>query len=106
MNIAHINTNMLHKHEESMKSVCPICEELLNQSNLVDVKSVVDDNLYYLSGVRIVNSQVELHCDFEHRFDEEGFTIEKPHRLVAVIEAAFDGFGRCIQFDIREVCSG
>ncbi len=94
--------DLLQGHEKD-GFVCPVCKRILHEDNLVDVKSVIDDNLCYLGGVRIVNCKVKFYCDFEHRFDEEGFIIEKPHKLVAVIDAVFDDSGRCIQFDIQEV---
>lgn len=82
--------------------VCPVCGEPLQGNNLVDAKSIVEDNLYYVGGVLIV-SDVWLHCNFEHRYTEEGTTMENPHKLVAVVKAAFDKKGKCFTFDIVEV---
>lgn len=90
--------------EKGIRLVCPVCGNLLHKNNLVDIRSIVEDNLCYIGGVRIVNSKIELHCDFDHRYREEGFTIDEPHGLVAVIDAVFDGAGRCIQFEITKVC--
>ena len=83
--------------------VCPVCRTLLPEDDLVDVKSVIEDNLYYVGGIRIVNSQIELQCNFQHRYSEEGFTIDEPHNLVAVVTAAFDESGCCILFEIVDI---
>jgi len=82
--------------------ICPVCGRPLHDDNLVDAKSIVEDNLYYVGGVLIV-SDVWLHCNFEHRYTEEGTTMENPHKLIAVVKAAFDKKGKCITFDIVEV---
>jgi hypothetical protein len=58
-----------------------------------------------MGGVRIVDSKVRLECDVEHRFDEKGFTLDEPHELVVVVDAAFDGSGDCVLFAITEVVS-
>ena len=86
--------------------ICPVCGEPLHGDNLVDAKSIVEDNLYYVGGVRIMNSRVPLACDFQHRFDKGGVTLDEPHELVAVVTAEFDGSGACIQFEIVEVLAG
>lgn len=99
------HTDTLVKEHKKGDFVCPVCKKLLHESNLVDMKSIVEDNLYYFGDVRIV-SNVRLECDFEHRVDDEGFTLENPHKLVAVVNAEFDETGNCVQFDIVEVLAG
>ena len=37
---------------------CPVCGRPLKKDDLVDVKSVVEENLYDMGGVRIVDSHV------------------------------------------------
>ena len=86
--------------------VCPVCGKVLYEDNLVDVKSIVEDNLYYVGGVLIKNYTVLLHCDFEHCFEERDITIDDPHELIAVVSAEFDGSGECVQFEIVEVLPG
>ena len=86
--------------------VCPVCGRLLKKGDLVDAQSVVEENLYDMGGVRIVDSHVRLECDVEHRFDEKGFTMDEPHELVVVVDAVFDGLGSCVQFAITEVLPG
>jgi len=86
--------------------VCPICKTLLTDTNLVDAKSVVQDNLYYVGGVFIADSHVYLYCNFEHRYTEEGNTLENPHPLIAKVKTIFDKKGECICFDILEVHPG
>jgi len=90
------------QQKKDVTFVCPVCEKPLHTSNLVDMKSIVEDNLYYVGGVKIVSDTI-LHCDFEHRYDEEGFTLENPHPLVATVKAAFDITGDCIHFTIVDI---
>ncbi|KYK31960.1 MAG: hypothetical protein HXS48_26090 [Theionarchaea archaeon] len=83
---------------------CPVCGNPLTKMNLVDMKSIVEDNLYFVGGVLIVG-KVRLLCDFQHRYDEEEITLENPHALTALVDAEFDNKGECIHFDIMEVYS-
>jgi len=53
-----------------------------------------------------MNSRVPIACDFQHRLDKGGVTLDEPHELVAVVTAEFDGSGACIQFEIAEVLAG
>ncbi|KYK32606.1 MAG: hypothetical protein AYK19_15305 [Theionarchaea archaeon DG-70-1] len=96
-----IDDTMLQR-DNDVTFVCPVCGKLLHKNNLVDAKSIVEDNLYYVGGILIV-SDVWLHCDFEHRYDEDGMTLDEPHNLVAVVKAAFDKKGDCIHFDIMDI---
>ncbi|KYK37909.1 MAG: hypothetical protein AYK18_18135 [Theionarchaea archaeon DG-70] len=99
---ADTGADLIEGHEKE-RFVCPVCKKPLHADNLVDMKSIVEDNLYYVGGVRIMNSRVPLACDFQHRFDRGGVTLDEPHELVAVVTAEFDGSGACIQFEIVEV---
>ncbi len=92
------------KDEDTL--ICPVCGRPLYEDNLVDAQSVVEDNLYDMGGVRIVDCTVHLECDFTHQFDEEGFTLDEPHNLVAVVDAEFDETGECIRFAITEILTG
>lgn len=91
-----------HDHEKE-RIFCPVCGKLLHEDNLVDVKSVVEDNLYYVGGVSIVDCTVHLHCYFEHQFEETETTMDEPHKLMAAVDAEFDRSGVCVQFEIVEV---
>ena len=82
---------------------CPVCGKPLHKENLIDQKSVIEDNIYYVGGVRIINSCVQLHCDFQHQFNEDGSTIDEPHQLVGVVQAVFDDNGECVTFCIKEI---
>ena len=84
------------------KFVCPVCGKLLHEKNLPDMESVIYDNLYYRGGVRIASPKVQLYCYFDHRYDEERFTIENPHSLVGVVDAEFDQ-GECTGFVIAKI---
>jgi len=102
----HSNTgeDVSQEHEKE-NFICPVCRRPLNEDNLVDMKSVVEDNLYFVGGVHIVGYAC-LHCDFEHQFDEKEVTLNEPHKLVAVVDAEFDGSGECVHFEIKEVLPG
>ena len=110
---------MLHEKEECTRwerikrstqkregFVCPVCKRPLPEDNLVDMGSVVEDNMYYAGGIRIVNSRIVLHCDCEHQCDEEGLKLDNPHKVVAVVNAEFDDEGSCVHFEIKEVLAG
>ena len=91
--------------KQEVTVICPVCGTRLHKNNLVDKKSIVEDNLYYVGGVRIVNSRVQLHCDFEHQFNIQGFEMDESHPLVAVVEAVFDA-KECTNFEIVEILPG
>ena len=86
--------------------VCPVCGRQLHDTNVVDAEGIIDDKIYADGGMLIVDSKVKLLCEFEHRYDEDGFTIEESHELVAVVDAEFDGSGECIRFVITEIRPG
>jgi len=83
--------------------ICPVCGKLLHEVNLPDQESIIEDSLYHVGGFRIVNSQIQLHCDFVHRFEKEEVTMDQPHDLTGLVTAVFDGLGNCIQFNLVEV---
>ena len=83
--------------------ICPVCGKLLHEVNLPDQESIIEDSLYYVDGFRIVNSQVQLLCDFVHRFEKEEVTLDEPHDLTGLVIAVFDGSGNCIQFNLVKV---
>jgi len=88
---------------EKKSPICPVCGNLLHERNLPDMEGIIYDNLYHQGRVRIGSPKVRLYCDFEHCFDEEGFTMDDPHDLVGVIDAAFDQSGECIRFEVIEI---
>ncbi|KYK33006.1 MAG: hypothetical protein AYK18_15205 [Theionarchaea archaeon DG-70] len=91
---------------KNARFVCPVCRKPLHKKNLVDARSIVEDNLYFVGGVRIVDSRVELYCDFQHQFDEEGITMDNPHKLTAIVDVHFDQSGDYIQFEILKISAG
>lgn len=97
------SANQVNEHENTI--ICPVCRRILNSNNLVDMCSVVEDNLYYAGGVLIINSRVCLRCDFQHRFDK-GLTVDNSCHLVAVVDAEFDDKGKCVYFEIKEIMAG
>ncbi len=88
---------------EKKSLIYPVCGNLLHERNLLDKESIIYDNLYHQGRVRIGSPRVRLYCDLEHRYDEEGFTMDDPHDLVGVIDTAFDQSGECIQFEVIEI---
>ena len=106
----HANTDEIDespfKDHKKERFVCPVCRKPLHKDNLVDARSVVEDNLYYVGGVLIVDCGVQLRCDFEHRFNKKEVSIDDPHKLVAVVDAEFGGSGECVQFEIKEILAG
>ena len=92
--------DLVNEHENTL--ICPVCRRTLNSNNLVDMCSIVEDNLYYTGGVLIINSKVCLHCDFQHLFDK-GLPVDDPCQLVAVIDAVFDDKGKCVHFVVKEI---
>jgi hypothetical protein len=98
----HVKGLIVRSDEKEI--VCPVCGRQIHDTNLIDAEGVVDDNLYSEGDVLIVDSEVKLLCEFEHRYDDEdGVTIEGPHELVAVVDAEFDGSGECIRFVITDI---
>jgi hypothetical protein len=99
-----------HEHGTSIPSdrkvVCPVCGSQLHEINLVDKEGIIDEMLHSYGGLLIVDSEVTLLCECEHRYDEEEFTLEDPHKIVAVVDAVFDGSGECTQFEITEIRPG
>jgi hypothetical protein len=96
----HVNGSVVRSDKEI---VCPVCGRQLHDTNLVDAEGIIDDKIYSEGEVLIVDSEVTLLCEFEHRYDEDGVTIEGPHNLVAVVDAEFDGSGECIRFVITDI---
>ena len=85
------------------KFVCPVCGNQLHETNLPDKESIIRDNLYHEGGVLILSSHVLLLCNFEHLFEKEDITLDKPHELVAFVEAAFDQSGECTRFVLVKI---
>jgi hypothetical protein len=88
------------------KVVCPVCGSQLHEINLVDKEGIIDEMLYSYEGLLIVDSEVTLLCECEHRYDEEEFTLGDPHKIVTVVDAVFDGSEECTQFEITEIRPG
>jgi len=91
------------EYENFSDFICPVCGKPLHEVNLPDQESIIEDSLYYVEGVRIVNSQVQVLCDFVHRFEKEEVTMDQPHDLTGLVNVVFDELGTCIQFNLVEV---
>lgn len=90
----------------SEQIVCPVCKKVLHSDNLPDRNSVITENILYGGGIRIVDSEVRILCQFKHRYDEKCNSLKEPHELIAVILAQFDNEGRCTSFEIVEILKG
>jgi hypothetical protein len=83
--------------------VCPVCKKVVHECDLPDRDSVITDNVYFGSGILIVDSDVTIHCEFEHSHDEQKNVLDEYHGLIAVIRAQFNVTGECILFEIVEI---
>lgn len=91
--------------QKKKRFVCPVCRKSLDEDNLPDAESSIQDNLYDCSNKTIIiNSKVTLKHEFPHFRDaEDDVALEFSHDLVAVIEAEFDSRGECVSFTILEI---
>lgn len=83
--------------------VCPVCKKVIPECDLPDKEGIITDNVYYKSGIRIVNSHVKVYCKFEHMHDEQENVLDESHGLIAVVKTHFDEVGKCTVFDIVEI---
>ena len=51
--------------------VCPVCKKVLHEIDLPNKYGVITDNVYSEGGILIVDSDVAIHCEFEHRHNEQ-----------------------------------
>ena len=83
---------------------CPVCGKPIGVPHLPDIQSVITDGWYNEQKTRIIDSQVLLHHEFPHVYDEEENKIlEDSHDVTAVIRAQFNGKGECYVFDILKL---
>jgi hypothetical protein len=83
---------------------CPVCGKTIGVPHLPDIQSVITDGWYSGQKTRIIDSQVLLHHEFPHYYDEEEDRIlDDSHDVTAVIRAQFDGKGDCYAFDILKL---
>lgn len=89
--------------ESTEQIVCPVCKKKLPECDLPDKDSVIYDNVYFESGIKIMDSHVRIHCQFSHMHDEQENELDESHGLIAVISTHFDGKGECTLFEIVEL---
>ena len=83
---------------------CPVCGKPIGVPHLPDIQSIITDGWYNEQKTRIIDSQVLLHHEFPHVYDEEENKIlEDSHDVTAVIRAQFNGKGECYVFDILKL---
>ncbi len=85
--------------------ICPVCGKEIDEVNLPDAKSLVEDSLF-LAGLVVVDSSVCFLIDIEHWHEEAEITLENPHELTAVVNCEFDSQGACIHFEVKGVRAG
>ncbi len=85
--------------------ICPVCRKEIDEVNLPDAKSLVEDSLF-LAGLVVVDSSVCFLIDIEHWYEEAEITLENPHELTAVVNCEFDSQGAYIHFEVKGVRAG
>ncbi len=85
--------------------ICPVCEGEIDEVNLPDAKSVVEDSLS-LARLVLVNSSACFLIDIEHRYEKAEITLDNSHPLTAVVTCECDRQGACTHFEIKEVRAG
>lgn len=88
------------KDSHSEKIVCPVCKKVVHECDLPNKVGVIDENLYFGSGILIVDSDVTLYRRFEHMHEEQQDVVDEPHDIVGVLNTHFDETGECTVFEI------
>ncbi|MGD2251275.1 MAG: hypothetical protein PVF58_22990 [Candidatus Methanofastidiosia archaeon] len=91
------------EQSHSEKIVCPVCKRVVHDIDLPNKESVIDENLYFESGILIVDSDVTLYRRFEHMHDEQKGALVQPHDIVGVLKTHFNETGECTVFEIVEL---
>ncbi len=86
--------------------ICPVCGEEINEVNLPEARSVVEEKVYHLGGVRIIDSEVLFLVSCEHLYRDIGITVDDPHEIAVVVKGLFDDQGACVHFEITEIRAG
>ncbi len=93
--------------DKAKEFICPVCGGILGKRNLPDAEAVIDNEIYYCTESRIINSTVILEHSFNHYYnEEEDHVMDEPHNLRAVIEAEFDNSKKCTAFCVVRVYPG
>jgi len=91
--------------ESIKKAICPVCGRKLGD-HVPDMESVLAELSYDGKDIRIVTPEVVMEADFDHALDEEGFTLDEPHPLVAVIKIRFDSSGKGTSYQVLKILEG
>ncbi|MBU7001855.1 MAG: hypothetical protein HXS51_13900 [Theionarchaea archaeon] len=95
-----------HEHDgKESHIICPVCGGRISEQHLPNKESVIDDGIFYMiESDRIISSRMTIGHRFDHFYNEEEDCIRNdPHALVSIIEAEFDGAGRCTLFSVLGV---
>ena len=87
---------------EDKRQGCPVCGEEL-EDQMPDAECVLAELYYTGERIRIVTQYVVVEVDFDHAHDEDGFTLDEPHALTAVIKIVFDRSGKAISSDVLQL---
>jgi hypothetical protein len=87
---------------ECKKQICPVCREKL-EDQMPDTEFVLGELCYTGERIRIVTQYVVIEVDFDHAHDVNGFTLDEPHALTAVIKIGFDRSGKAISSDVLQL---
>jgi len=95
----------MKKAVQDEKHVCPVCGKELGD-HVPDMESVLAELSYNDKDIRIMTEEVVIEVDFDHVLDEEGFSLDEPHPLVAVIKIRFDRTGKGISYEVLQIFEG
>lgn len=98
--------SFVKKKKNFEQIVCPVCKQVVHEDDLPDKDSIILDFLYYKSGIRIFDSDVKMHCQFEHMHDGEGNVLDDSHGVIGIIRTHFNDTGKCDSFEIVEIVKG
>ncbi|MBU7028898.1 MAG: hypothetical protein HXS48_18325 [Theionarchaea archaeon] len=91
--------------ENITNAVCPVCGRKLGD-HVPDMESLLAELSYDGKDIRIVTPEVVVEADFDHALDEEGFSLDEPHPLVAVIKIRFDSSGKGTSYEVLQIIKG
>jgi hypothetical protein len=87
---------------EYKRQNCPVCGVEL-EDQVPDAEYVLEELFYTGRRIRIVTQYVVVEVDFDHAHNEDGFTLDEPHALTAVIKMGFDRSGKAISSDVLQI---
>jgi hypothetical protein len=99
---SRVRRNQMKEAIEDKRQGCPVCGVELG-SQVPDAEYVLEELFYTGERIRIVTQYIVVEVDFDHGHDEDGFTLDEPHALTAVIKIGFDRSGKAISSDVLQI---